>query len=154
MPGSSFTLFFERQLLELIKGGMPASRAGRHMNIAGKRALGIVSRHVVIALNQQPLDDVQELSVDETSSRKGHKYLTILADRDAKKVVGVAVGKTKDAFAHALLEMETRGADRTEVRTVTMDMSQSYISGVDENIPQAEFCRPPQAATAAQKASK
>ena len=139
MPGSSFTLLFERQLLELIKGGMPASRAGRHMNIAGKRAFGIVSRHVVIALNQQPLDDVQELSVDETSSRKGHKYLTILADRDAKKVVGVAVGKTKDAFAHALLEMETRGADRTEVRTVTMDMSQSYISGVDENIPQAEI---------------
>lgn len=139
MPGSAFTLLFEYELIDLIKGGMPASRAGQHMNIAGKRAFAIVSRHVSIALAHQPLDTVRELSVDETSSRKGHKYFTILADREAKKVVGVAVGKSKDAFAHALIDMEVRGADRTEVRTVTMDMSKSYIAGVDEAMPQADI---------------
>jgi transposase len=139
MPGSSFTLLFEYEVMDLVQGGMPASRAGRHLNIAGKRAFGIISRHVSTALANQALDDVRELSVDETSSRKGHKYLTILADREAKKVVGVSVGKNKDALAHALLDMEARGADRIEVRTVTMDMSTSYITGVVEAMPQAEI---------------
>lgn len=139
MPGSAFTLLFEYELLDLLSGGMPTSRAGQHMNIAGKRAFAIVSRHVSVALAHQPLDIVRELSVDETSSRKGHKYFTILADREAKKVVGVAVGKSKDAFAHALIDMEIRGADRTEVRTVTMDMSKPYIAGVDEAMPQADI---------------
>lgn len=138
-PGSSFTLLFEKNILNLVEGGMSASAVGKHLEVGGKRIFGVVRRYVGYGLATQPLEVVKEMSVDETSSKKGHNYLTILSDREAKKVVGVAVGKDKKAFADAVMDMEIRGADRNKVRSVTMDMSRSYISGVDELMPQAEI---------------
>jgi transposase len=136
-PGSSFTLLFEQDVLKLIEEGMSASAVGRRLNIGSKRVFGVVRRYVSQALATQDIEIVKELSVDETSSSKGHNYLTILADREAKKVVGVAVGKDKDAVAHALIDMEVRGGDRTKVKSVTMDMSRSYISATNEYMPKA-----------------
>lgn len=138
-PGSSFTLLFEYDVLNLIRGGMSNSMAGSRLNIGSKRVFGIVRRHVSYALATQDLSKVKEMSVDETSSKKGHNYFTILADRIAKKVVGIAVGKDKEAFAHALVDMEVRGADRTEVKSITMDMSRSYIAAVNEYMSETDI---------------
>ena len=139
MAGSSFTLQFEDLVMNQTLGGMSASSAGNLMGISGKRVFAIISRRVSVALCHQEIEEVRELSVDETSTRKGHNYMTIFSDREAKKVVGVAVGKDKEAFAHALIDMEIRGADRTKVRTVTMDMSKSYIAGVNTTMQQADI---------------
>ena len=138
-PGSSFTLLFEQLVLDVVKEGMSCSAAGRHLGIGGKRITGIIGRYVGHALATQTLKPVKEMSVDETSSKKGHNYLTILADRKAKKVVGVSEGKDKIAFTEALMDMEIRGADRKKVKTITMDMSRSYIAGVNEQLPQADI---------------
>lgn len=137
--GSAFTLLFEQQVVSLIKEGMSASAAGRYLGIGDKRVFRIVHRKVSQALCEQPLEDVKELSIDETSSEKGHNYFTILCDRDAKKVVGVGIGKDREALAHALIDMEVRGAYREEVKAVTMDMSPSYISGTAEWMPKANI---------------
>jgi transposase len=138
-PGSSFTLLFEYDVLNLLEGGMSASKIGQRLRVGGKRIFGIVRRHVSHALSTQELSIVKELSVDETSTKKGHNYFTILADREAKKVVGISLGKDKEAFAHALIDMEVRGADRKAVEAVTMDMSKSYISAVKDYMDQADI---------------
>lgn len=138
-PGSSFTLLFEYEVLDLVKNMMSVSAASKKMGISSGQGYRIVNRHVSNALSTQPIGDVKELSVDETSTKKGHNYFTILTDREAKKVVGIGIGKDKDAFAHALIDMEIRGAERHEVRTVTLDMSKSYISAVKEYLSQAEM---------------
>lgn len=137
--GSSFSLLFEGELLNLIKDGMCANKVGMKFGIGGKAVFRVVAKYVSHALTMQDLKVVKELAVDETSSRKGHNYLTIMSDRVEKKVVGIGIGKDKEAFAHALIDMEIRGADRTKVRTVTMDMSTSYISSVNETMRQADI---------------
>lgn len=138
-PDSSFTLLYEYDVLDLAKGGMSNSKIAARLGISSKRVFGIIRRHVSLALSTQSLEVVEELSVDETSAKKGHNYVTILADRERKKVVGVAAGKDYDAFAHALIDMEVRGAYREEVRTVTMDMSPSYIKGAATDLSQASI---------------
>jgi len=135
--GSSFTIKFEQDILDLISKGMTAVAAGRRYEIGGKRVFRIVKKYVTVALTSQLLDNVTNLSVDETSYKKGHNYLTITTDNDRKKVVGAAQGKDKEAFAHSLIDMELRGAYRDKVRIITMDMSRSYISGAQEAMPQA-----------------
>jgi len=137
--GSSFTLLFEHDVLDLIGEGMSATGVSRRLELGDKRVSGIVRRHVSYALSTQNIEEVKELSVDETSTKKGHNYFTIMCDRVAKKVVGVAAGKDKEAFAHALIDMEVRGGSREAVRTVTMDMSRSYISAVAESMGQADI---------------
>ena len=136
-PGSSFTLLFEDDVIALLQQGMSNSAVGRRLIIGDKQVFGMARHRVSVALSHQDLDPVRELSADETSSRKGHNYFTVLADREAKKVVGVAVGKDKEAFAEALVDMEIRGAYRQQVEAVTMDMSTSYIAAVTEWMAQA-----------------
>jgi transposase len=138
-PGSSFTLLFEYDVLSLIREGMSMRGVSRRLSIGDKRISRILTRHVSQALSTQRLAAVKELSVDETSTRKGHNYFTIMSDREAKKVVGIAVGKDKEAFANALIDMEIRGGCREKVRTITMDMSKSYISAATETMSQADI---------------
>jgi len=137
--GSSFSQLYEYRVLSLLEEGMSASGVGRLLDIGAKRIFRIVQRHVSQALASQQIKVVKELSVDETSSKKGHNYLTIMTDREEKKVVGIAVGKDKEAFAHALIDMEIRGADRTRVKAITMDMSRSYISAAATYMNQADI---------------
>jgi transposase len=138
-PGSSFTLLFELDVLKLMDKGMSASAVGRHYSFDSRIASRIVGRHVSNALATQELRTVKDLSVDETSRKKGHNYLTILCDRQAKKVVGVSLGKDQKAVGQALIDMEARGADRATVRSVTLDMSRSYIAACESYLPQAEM---------------
>lgn len=137
--GSSFTLLYEYDVLDLIGEGMSVSGVSRRLSIGDKRVSRIVTRHVSQALAAQSIEPVKELSVDETSTRKGHNYFTVMSDRKAKIVVGIGVGKDKEAFAHALIDMEIRGGSREEVRSVTMDMSRSYISSANEMMGQADI---------------
>jgi len=137
--GSSFSLLYEYDVLKLVAEGMSASGVSRRLGIGSKRVFGMIRSHVSQALSTQGIAVVKDLSVDETSSKKGHHYLTIMSDRKEKKVVGVSSGKDKESFAHALVDMEIRGGDREQVRSVTMDMSRSYISSVAEKMPQADI---------------
>ena len=138
-PGSSFSLLFEYDVLDLITEGMSMSGVSRRLNIVDKRIARIIRRHVSHCLANQAIEEVKELSVDETSRRKGHNYFTIMSDREAKKVVGVGIGKDKEAFAHALVDLEIRGGSRQSVKSITMDMSRSYISAATEMINQADI---------------
>lgn len=137
--GSSFTLLFELHVMELVHLGLNASAAGRKLSISGKRVFNIVSRKVSHCLATQSLEDVTALSIDETSSRKGHNYLTVLCDRIRKKVVGIAVGKDMLAVKNSLIDMEVRGAKKEKVKEITMDMSRAYIASAAECLPQADI---------------
>jgi len=138
-PGSSFTLLFEAYAALLVEGGMPCTRAGDYMGISGKSIWTIIRRMVSTALSEQPLEDVSHMGIDETSSRKGHNYLTVLTDIKERKVVGVGQGKDQDALNDALTDLEMRGANPENVELITMDMSTSYIAGVSHWMPDAEI---------------
>jgi len=137
--GSSFTLLFELQVMQLVHLGMSNSAAGKKLNIGDKRISNVIKKRVANALATQSLEDVQELSIDETSSRKGHNYLTILCDRERKIVVGVAEGKDAKAVEQSLIDMEIRGADRKAIKEITMDMSPAYIRAATDHIEQADI---------------
>lgn len=139
LPGSSFTLLFEAYAALLIQGGMSFEGAGNYMTISGKSIWTILNRMVSTALATQDLESVGHLGIDETSSKKGHEYLTVLTDVKEKKVVGIAQGKNQHALSEALIDMEVRGANKEDVELITMDMSRSYIAGATAQMPQAKI---------------
>ena len=121
----------------MIQKGVSASGADKLLKIGDKRVSGIIKRHVSLALANQNLDPVKEMSIDEVSRRKGHNYLTIISDRLRKKVVGISVGKDELAMSNALIDMQVRGAKKEKVKSITMDMSQAFIAGASNELPQA-----------------
>ena len=138
-PGSSFTLLFEAYAMLLVEQGMSLSAAGRYVGLDGRIIGRVIHRQVGQALACQPLEPVRQLGLDETSSRKGHNYLTILTDLQGKKVVGLSPGRDGHAVAQALGAMESRGAKAEEVRVVTLDMSPSYIAACGKLLPKADL---------------
>lgn len=137
MEGSSFTLLFEAMSMLLVKEGMSLSSAGRMVN-QDSRVIGrIIERYVDQAKKEQSLDQVEVIGIDEVSIQKGHKYLSIISDSKRKKVIGVGLGKGKEAVLEGLKEMESRGSKASRVNFATIDFSPSYISAVLEYLPNA-----------------
>lgn len=107
------------------------------MGIGWQTVGAIVERVVDRHQNGDRLDRLRHIGVDELSYRKGHRYITIVVDQDSGMPVWAAdgrSGKTLDAFFDEL------GPIRTKLlEVVSMDMSQAYISSVENRAPHAQI---------------
>jgi transposase len=102
---------------------------------------GIVKRLVDEHLDDTRLDGLFHLGVDEIAYRRGHQYLTVVADHDTGRVVWVAKGRSKAvmaAFYEALGEER-----RAQIKAISMDMSAVYREATREGIPDAVICLDP-----------
>ncbi len=91
------------------------------------------------ALSADKPTKLKKLGMDETSSRKGHRYVTLAVDLDERRVVHVTEGKDKATVKAVKEHLESKGLDIKQVKHASMDMSPSFISGVNEYFPEAEI---------------
>lgn len=86
--GSRFTLLFEQAVMSLVRE-MPVSAVSRYVEVTDKRLWRIVRHYVSKAIERLDLKSLQAVGLDETSSKRRHKYITVFIDldRDDKPVV-------------------------------------------------------------------
>src|SRR5246127_713600 len=135
---AGFTLLFEALVLAMAQQ-MTFSAVARLVDESWHRIHTICSRYVDLALAEADLSAVTAVAIDETSCRRGHNYLTIAADTEARKVVFVTEGKdakTLARFAEHLLE---HNGTPEQVNSVSIDMSTAFIKGVAEHLPGARI---------------
>ena len=105
-------------------------------------AVDRIVKHVVAEyLDDARLDNLFNLGVDEISYKRGHQYLTVVANHDTGRVVWVADGRD-----HAALQgfFDALGPQRCRhVRAISMDMAPVWRGPVADNIPQAAVCLDP-----------
>lgn len=133
---SHFTKLFEAYVLQLARE-MPVLAIARLVGERDKRIWRIIHHYVHEARSKEDFSSVTRISMDETSIARGHKYVTVTADVDTKKVLFVTPGK--DAAV-----VETFAADFTEhkgnpdnITTVSCDMSPAFIAGIQKVFPTA-----------------
>jgi transposase len=100
-----------------------------------------VSRVVADHLDDSRLDNLYRLGVDEISYKRGHHYLTVIANHDNGRVVWVAKGRN-----HRVLQgfFDALGPDRcAQVEAISMDMAKVWQQPCADNIPQAAVCFDP-----------
>lgn len=131
-PGSSFTLMMEAYCMAIAASGMSLPKVGKLVSLDSRVIGRMIEYAVECGLMKSPLKQVKQLSIDETSSKKGHNYVTILSDVEAKKVVGIGIGKNKEAVQAGIREMEARGSKASRVKEVAIDLSPAYTSAVLE----------------------
>ncbi|MHB8506552.1 MAG: ISL3 family transposase [Acidimicrobiales bacterium] len=101
----------------------------------------IVNRVVDEHLDDARLDGLYHLGVDEISYKRGHNYLTIVADHDQGRVVWVEEGKHALALSSFY---EALGPERREqVRAVSMDLGSTYRAATERAVPHAAICFDP-----------
>ncbi len=67
----------------------------RLLKVAWATVGSIVERVVQRCLNKQRLDELYVIGIDEVSYRKGHKYLTVIADHLESRLVWLGEGRSK-----------------------------------------------------------
>jgi transposase len=80
----------------------------------------------------------ENLSVDEKSFQKGHHYASILSHPESGRVLEVAEHRTLKA-CRGLIETALTEKQQKQVKTISMDLWQSFISMAEEKLPQAEI---------------
>jgi transposase len=136
--GNRFTLLFEQAALILVRE-MPVAAAARFVEVTDKRLWRIIEHYVGRAVAGLDLSRVRAVGLDETASRKGHRYVTVFIDmeRAGKPVLFAAEGKGKacvKAFRAFMLE---HGGEPTRVAEVVCDMSAAYLAAVAESFSRA-----------------
>ena len=135
---SGFTLLFEAYVM-LLAPSMPVKKIGELVTEHDTRLWRLIQHHVNEARHDADYSNVSQVGVDETSSKRGHNYVTIVVDLKESKTIFATEGKdntTVERFKDDLIE---HGGKAETIVDVSCDMSPAFIKGVKENLPDAKI---------------
>jgi len=136
--GSNFTMAFEERVAWLAQQSSQTA-VSKLMRVVWRTVGSIVSRVVPRHLDSEEdrLEGLRHIGIDELSYRRHHEYITVVVDHERGVVVWAARGKNADTLRAFFDEL---GANRcAKIESVTIDMSQAYISAVAEKVPGAQL---------------
>src|SRR5208282_5843791 len=81
--GSGFTLMFEALIMALIKE-MPVAAVAALVGEHDTRLWRIVRHYVGAAHAAQDWSGIEAVAIDETATRKGHRYATVVVEIDLR----------------------------------------------------------------------
>ena len=137
--GSGFTLLFEAYSMLLIEQEMPVNKVAQTVRVKAPRIWRVFNYWIKIAIKKDIVSKVEQIGIDETSSKKGHNYVTVTVDMEERRVIHVGEGKEADAVNNMKEALEIRGLQVENIKNVCIDMSPAYISGVYDNFPNANI---------------
>ena len=136
---SGFTDAFEQQVAWAVCS-MSKKAVAKQLRIAWN-TVGEIADRVWDRLDTRPIKAgciFRRIGIDETSYKKGHKYITLVVDHDRRCVIWVHEGYGKevlDLFMRELSEEQRKG-----VELVTCDGAKWIRSSIEEFLPNAERC--------------
>jgi transposase len=135
---SGFTLLFEALVMAMCRK-MPFLAVAQLVGESWYRVHAICKRYVDLAVDRLDLSALAMVAFDETSSRRGHNYLTFAADAEAHKVVFVTEGKDASTIAEFSEFLSGHNGKPEQITNVSIDMSKAFIKGVREHLPEARI---------------
>ncbi|WCK52760.1 ISL3 family transposase [Aneurinibacillus sp. Ricciae_BoGa-3] len=135
-PGSGFTELFEFRVLELVKE-MPVNAAARIMREHDTRLWRTLRFYVDKELEKQDLSKVTKVAIDETSSKRGHQYVSLVVDIQQRKVIFATEGKDASTLKRFKAELETKNGAAEQIEEFCSDLSPAFIQGVKTHFPNA-----------------
>ncbi|GAB1384894.1 ISL3-like element ISMac21 family transposase [Melaminivora sp.] len=134
--GSGFTALFEALALSLC-AQMPVRQAAAMLRCSDKQLWRRIEHYVEQARTLDDMSDVRSIGIDETSLRKGHNYITVVHDLDAKRLLFATEGREHATVQAFVQDLQAHGGQATQIEHVCQDMSAAYLKGVRETLPQA-----------------
>lgn len=138
-PGSGFTLMFEALVMCFLENEMPVNRVAEMFHVNAHRLWRIFNHYVEKSLSEEDLSAVKNIGIDETSSRKGHRYVTVVVDMDKKRTTYVTQGKDSSTLEKYAKHLVKKGGDPLSIELVSMDMSPAFINGIGNYFPNAKI---------------
>jgi transposase len=137
-PLSHFTYLFESYAMRLM-AEMPVNAAARELREHDTRLWRVFHYYVEDAMSRIDVTGVKRIAIDETSSRRGHRYITLFVDVDTKLVLFAVEGKGAETVKQFKEHLMAKGAVASQIEEVCCDMSPAFIRGIEDYFPQANI---------------
>jgi len=135
---SGFTLLFEAMIMALADE-MPVCSIAEMVGVHDTRIWRIIEHYVNKDVDNLDLSKVVKVGVDETSSTRGHHYVTLFVDMDTSKVIFVTKGKNADTLQAFKEHLEAHKANSDQILEFSSDLSPAFISGIAKYFPKAHI---------------
>jgi len=136
---SSFTIWFENDVIGLVRSGLPVSTVAKRVGEHDSRIWRIVRRYVEAEYAKLDFSKVKRIAVDEICIASKYKFVTIFTDIDTGRVLFIADGKKGTTFWHFKRECKKQGLNPKNITDISMDMSAAFIKGATTHFPNAEI---------------
>jgi len=136
-PGSGFTAAFEALALALCRE-LPVRQAAALLRCNDKQLWVRIEFYVDQARALESFEGVQIVGIDETSTRRGQRYIAVVHDLDAKRLLFATEGRDHRTVLDFAADLKAHGGDPAGVRHVCMDMSAACAKGAGMALPQAD----------------
>ena len=118
---------------------MPMAAVSDTLGEHDTRLWRVAAHYVEAAHAKNSWAKVRAISVDETSARRGHRYVTNVLDAQTHELLLMVEGRRAaalEAFAQALV---AHGGRTEQIELISMDMSPAYQSGASQFFPRAQI---------------
>ena len=136
--GSGFTLLFEALVMVMAKG-MPVKSIANLLKEHDTRLWRVLDYYVQEARQDSEFSSVTDVGVDETSSKRGHNYVTLFVNLLLSQVLFATEGKDASTLARFKSDLVSHRGDPSRIREICCDMSPAFISGVEKHFPEAQL---------------
>lgn len=130
---SRFTLLYEQKVMELMKLHHCFKKVGKQLKLYPQRVESIYHFYTQHLNENLPVKHCERIGYDETSSRKGHDYISVFVDMDTHEILTIEDGKSGEAVAAFALQHPNPSA----IKEVSIDMSPAFIAAAQSNFPNA-----------------
>jgi transposase len=129
--GSGFTLMMEAMIVLLCQQ-MPVAEVARMLGVHDTQLWRVLTYHVERAQAGRDWSGVKRILVDETSAKRGHRYVTNFVDAESRELLFMVEGRKAEAFAAFAEALQAHGGDPKQIELISMDMSPAYRAGAEE----------------------
>ncbi len=134
-PGSRFTALFEALVIDWLREASMIA-VSRRLRVSWDQIDGVMKRAVQRGLERREETSPKHLGVDETSFKKGHRYVTVVQDQETRYVLQVGEGRGRETLDHFYESLDSKQVSAIE--SVSMDMHQPYIQSTLKHVPGAD----------------
>ncbi|MCY3629212.1 MAG: ISL3 family transposase [Bacteroidetes bacterium] len=127
------TYEFEGMVIDWLQ---EASISARLLGLSWTAIDGVMQRAVQRGLARRSTGSFPRIGVDETTYKKGHKYITVVSDSVTGTVLYVGQGRSKESLKRWYDECSPDQLEQIE--SVSMDMWPAYIHTTKDCIPGAD----------------
>jgi len=135
---SGFTLLFEAMIMAMAKS-MPVKSIAAIIGEHDTRIWRIINHYVEEAREREDHSAVTMVGVDETSSKRGHNYVTLFVDLAVPKVLFATEGKDASTVKRFREDLVGHKGKPESIKEFCSDMSGAFIKGVNDNFADARL---------------
>lgn len=136
-PGSRYTVAFESFAIAVLLATKGVAAAAGLLGLGWDAVHGIMERAVERGLLRRDLEGLSYLGLDEKSFKHDSKFVSVMYDLKASRVLEVMEGKDELTGRMILETLPDEALDA--IQAAAMDMSLSYEAAVKAIIPQADI---------------